>query len=130
MCNISKDDKMLQSLIMLRILWGLSSESERIKDPICDESKFQHYCECLKKLSQFVEHVQGKLEATKPDFPMCAHQIEITIPTDDPDLDLTEVKTQLADNLNSADEVSICVDNDDYIHIYLCWNDIYTPREA
>lgn len=125
-----KDTKIIQTLALLNIIYGASPESERIINPKRDDGKFYEYCECIKKCHTFVKTVQGKLEATKPDFATCCHQMEIIIPTDDPDLDITKVKGELADTLNSADEVNMCVDNRNYICIIMCWNDIYISRET
>lgn len=125
-----KDTKIIQTLALLNIMYGVTAESERIINPKRNDEKFYEYCECLERCHTFVKAVQGKLEATKPDFATCCHQIEIVIPTDDPDLDITEVKGKLADTLNSADEVNMCVDGRDYICIIMCWNDIYTSRET
>ena len=124
------DTKIIQTLALLNIMYGLSPESERINNPKRNDKKFYEYCECIEKCHTFVKTVQGKLKATKPDFATCCHQMEIIIPTDDPDLDITKVKGKLADTLNSADEVNMCVDSRNYINIIMCWNDIYTPRET
>lgn len=122
--------KIIQTLTLLKIMYAASPESERINNPERNDDKYFEYCHCIAEVYSFTEHVKGKLEVTDPELPIPCHQMEIVIPTDDPDLDITTVKGKLADTINSADEANICLDKLDNICIYLCWNDIYTPREV
>lgn len=123
-------DNITTALALLRLQYALTDESDRIDNPERNDQRYYDYCEAITKGTTFVENVKGKLEARDPDFPCECHLMEIYVPTENPDLDITMVKGKLADIINSADEVGMGVDERNQIYIYLGWNDIYTPREA
>lgn len=115
-------------LALLNLQYGLTSESDKIRNPKRNDGKYEKYCKAIIDATEFVKSVKGKMETRDPDFPAYGHLMEIYIPTDDPDLDITSVKGKLANVLNSADEVGIS-NTSEYIYINLCWNDIYESRE-
>lgn len=118
----------LKAILMADYIF--SGESERIQNPERNEDKYRLLLETWAKCYQLAEAYKGKLEGNDPDFPMCCHLIKLVLPTENDEIIIREIKSNLSDAINNADEINIDTDIKGNVQIHFGFEDVYTPREA
>ena len=120
------ESKLAQLLAFLKVDYLLSDERERIADPICHKGKLDAFKRTLQDCCELAKAYQGKLESDDPEFPKGCHLIQLVLPTENDEIILRELKTKLADAIESADEINIDTDLKGNVRFYFGFEDIYT----
>lgn len=124
------EKKISQLIAFLKMDYLMSNESERIMNPVRDDSKYNLLCECLSNCYSLSEQYEGKLNGVSPDFPCSCHTISLILPTENDEIIMGKIKGKLANAINSADEVSIYTDIGGNTYICFCFENVYSPREV
>lgn len=122
------DEKWAKLIAFLRMDYLVSDERERITNPVRDDTKYNLLCGTWQDCYELAKAYQGKLEGQNPDFPCDCHLIKLVFPTETDEIILREIKSKLANAINSADEVNIDTDINGNLQIHFGFEDVYTPK--
>ena len=92
--EVEKKMKEVQAMVWLDYI--LSGESDRMKHPVMDERKYDLYQSVVTAAVNMGQRRGLRVEATHPDDTKGYHIIEIYIPVNDEDFELTNVMCEFA----------------------------------
>lgn len=106
----------------------LSDESERIKDPILDETKLKTY---LKSINMFVDYAKShdfEVDFDDPRFPKSMHMMTIKFITREKFFEVQKEDMRLFEMITCSDGVIMNSDGKGDVVIDLFYEDIYKER--
>lgn len=122
------DDKLAELIAFLKADYMFSGESERIQNAKRNDEKYELLCKTWKDCYELANRFKGKLDGNNPDFPCGCHLIRLVLPTEDDEIVLREIKSQLADSISNCDEVNIDTDIKGNVRIHFGFEDVYTEQ--
>ena len=124
------NDELTKFLAMMRVEYMLSDERERISNPKRNDDKYNNLQQAWLHCAELAMTYKGKIEGQNPDFPCGCHLIQLWFPTENDEIILREIKSNLAETIQTCDEVNIDTDPKGNVRFFFGFEDVYTEREA
>lgn len=108
----------------------LSDERERISNPVRDDKKYEDLQKSWLQCAEMAARYKGKIEGQNPDFPCSCHLIKLVFPTENDEIILREIKSNLAETIDACDEVNIDTDIKGNVRFHFGFEDVYTEGKS
>ena len=124
----SKTMALLHAMEMLRLNYIMSDESERIKNPVRDDKKYEVLRETYVEVTSLCEGTGATVSGDDPDFPKDLHQIVVTFQNGIDDIEfIAEAKRKLVKAIENADCLLVSAGIKGNVEFLFGFSDIYKP---
>lgn len=128
--NGNERDKLSKMIAQMYVDYMLSDERERIINPKRNDNKYDNLLRAWVDCTELAVKYKGKIEGQNPEFPCGCHLIKLWFPTENDEIILREIKSNLAETIQNCDEVNIDTDLKGNVQFHFGFEDVYTEREA
>lgn len=124
------NDDISKLLAKMYVDYMLSDEKERILNPERNDKKYADLQKSWLQCAEIAAKYKGKIEGQNPNFPCSCHLIKLVFPTENDEIVLREIKSNLAETIEVCDEVNLDTDIKGNVEFYFGFENVYTEGKS